>query len=156
MRRIEFLIAILFTVAVGACGGSSSAPTTCGAGTHDNGNSVCVKDSALYLVNASGTYWSCPDSGNRGAFYALVFASSTTTSGTGTYAANVNSTWNGVGGSPFTWTEDATAMTMTLTNGNSLAPFKVLNGIVLNANDTSYTANCGNIGCNDSGTLTRL
>jgi hypothetical protein len=142
--------------------GGSASPTSCGAGTHDNGSNVCVVDNYLALVNPANTYWSCNFPGDRGSTQAFVFVESTSTTGTGTFAPFTSTSLSQL--ESFTWTATATdAIAMTLTTGTSLAPFMNLTAIVPNFNNTSFstgelttcTLTAGAIGPQASTVMTR-
>lgn len=128
-RTASLLLAIAAIAGCGGAGNSSSAPTSCGAGTHDNGNNVCVLDAAQHLINSAGTYWKC------GVMLAFEFTPSTTTAGTGQYI------YTGGGSStpiPITWTEDSAGIYVRDPSSSSLAAFMTLSSIV--PSDNSFTA----------------
>ena len=137
------LCAAALGIALGACGGSDSPEQlTCGAGTHDDGNGVCVRDNALAVINPVDTYWRClggPGCVTFNCTQHFVFVASSTAGGTGTYGPQARIP--AVPNESFTWAATSTdSVALTRTSGASLAPFLTLPGIVPNENGTAFVS----------------
>lgn len=144
----------LAVILAGCSGGSSSAssstaPTSCGTGTYNNGSGVCIADQYTVLVNPANTFWTCSfpytQLKNYTNFY---FATADYSSGTGTYGAAT--TQDNATSPPtvtpalasITWIPVGTnAVALSATSGTNLAPIYNLTNIVPNVNNTAFTAN---------------